>query len=151
MFVAVLFIIPQLGVELIPQLSQGEFNIEFKLPPGTPLEKTDGVIAYVQQKTRNLQKIETSFAVAGTGNRLDANPEQGGENWGELSIQLKPGSNRMDEDAAMSDLRTELAGLPGVNFKFERPSLFSFRTPVEIEIVGFNLSKLKSISKDITQ
>ena len=151
LFIATLLLIPQLGVELIPQLSQGEFNIEFKLPPGTPLEKTDAVLASVQQKTANLSKVKTSFAVAGTGNRLDANPEQGGENWGELSIQLKPGSNRIDEDITMADLRKEIAGLPGVNFKFERPSLFSFRTPVEIEIVGFNLSRLKSISKEITQ
>ncbi len=151
LFIAVLLLIPRLGVELIPQLSQGEFNIEFKLPPGTPLEKTDGVLASVQQKTTNLSKVKTSFAVAGTGNRLDANPEQGGENWGELSIQLKPGSNRIDEDITMANLRKAMAGLPGVNFKFERPSLFSFRTPVEIEIVGFDLIRLKSISKEITQ
>ena len=151
LFIAVLFLIPQLGVELIPQLSQGEFNVEFKLPPGTPLEKTDAMVAVVQQKAGELQNVQTSFSVAGTGNRLDANPEQGGENWGELSIQLKSGSDRIDEEIVMADLRKELSNLPGVNFKFERPSLFSFRTPVEIEIIGFDLSRLKSISKNITQ
>jgi len=151
LFIAVLFLIPQLGVELIPQLSQGEFNVEFKLSPGTPLEKTDEMVAVVQQKASELSSVQTSFSVAGTGNRLDANPEQGGENWGELSVQLNPGSDRVNEEIVMADLRKELSNLPGVNFKFERPSLFSFRTPVEIEIIGFDLSRLKSISKNITQ
>ena len=68
----------------------------------------------VQQKAGDIPKVQTSFSVAGTGNRLDANPEQGGENWGELSIQLKSGSNRLDENRVMADLRNELSTLPGV-------------------------------------
>ena len=34
-------ILPRLGTELIPQLSQGEFTVKMRLPAGSPLETTD--------------------------------------------------------------------------------------------------------------
>jgi len=151
LFIFVLLLLPNLGVELIPQLSQGEFNIEFKLPPGTPLEKTDEIITGIQQTSQDAPHIHKTFSVSGTGNRLDANPEQGGENWGELSVKMKPGYSRMDEEKVISGLREELSFLPGVDYKFSRPSLFTFKTPVEVEIIGYDLTKLKKISKNITQ
>jgi HAE1 family hydrophobic/amphiphilic exporter-1 len=148
--VAVL-LIPILGVELIPQLSQGEFRVEFRLPPGTPLEVTDQAIADIQASTQKVDRVTTSFSVAGTGNRMDANPEQGGENWGELAVVLAPGSTRGDEENVMASLRDELASMPGVQYKFSRPTLFTFRTPVEIEVAGFELDGLKRVSDDIAR
>lgn len=140
-----------LGVELIPQLSQGEFCVEFRLPPGTPLRYTDETIATVQASADRIDRITTTFAVAGTGNRMDANPEQGGENWGELNVVLEPGSKRDEEDEVMGELREHLQTLPGVQYKFFRPTLFSFKTPVEIEVAGFDLGHLKQISNKIAR
>ncbi|MGD8628085.1 MAG: efflux RND transporter permease subunit [bacterium] len=144
-------LVPILGVELIPQLSQGEFSIEFKLPPGTPLEVTDAAIVKVQEAAGDIGRVRTSFAVAGTGNRMDANPEQGGENWGELSVVLRQGSRHADEEAVMARLRKTLDGIPGLQYKFSRPTLFTFRTPVEIEIAGYELDQLKSVSTEIAR
>jgi len=144
-------LVPILGVELIPQLSQGEFSIEFKLPPGTPLEVTDAAIASVQDAAGDLGRVRTTFSVSGTGNRMDANPEQGGENWGELSVVLKQGSRRADEEAVMAQLRKVLEDIPGVQYKFSRPTLFTFRTPVEIEIAGYELEPLKIVSAEIAR
>ncbi len=138
-----------LGVELIPQLSQGEIRVEFKLPPGTPLETTDGVISRLQQGSHQIDGVETLFSVAGTGNRMNANPEQGGENWGELNVVLEPGSKRRDEEHVIEAIRTRVEDVPGVQYKFGRPTLFTFKTPVEIEIAGYDLGKLKSVSGDI--
>jgi HAE1 family hydrophobic/amphiphilic exporter-1 len=149
LFIFVLFLIPQLGVELIPQLSQGEFNIEFKLAPGTPLQKTDAVVAGVQMISSEIEDIQHTFSVAGTGNRLDANPEQGGENWGELSIKLKSGHSGYKENEIMSQLREKMALLAGVNYNFSRPALFTFKTPIEVEIIGYDLKKLKYLSKNL--
>ncbi len=151
MFVITLFLVPLLGVELIPQLSQGEFSVEFKLPPGTPLEQTDAAIAKIQKSAESISMVKTSFSVAGTGNRMDANPEEGGENWGELSIVMVKGSKRMDEEDAMDVLRSDLRRLPGTQYKFARPSLFTFRTPIEIEVLGYDLDKLKKVSNEIAR
>jgi HAE1 family hydrophobic/amphiphilic exporter-1 len=151
LFMVSLLLLPTLGVELIPQLSQGEFRVEFKLPPGTPLERTDATIASIQTAASQIKTIPTTFSVAGTGNRLDANPEQGGENWGELNVMMRAGSNRADEETAMAQLRDDLARLPGVQYKFSRPTLFSFKTPVEIEVAGFDLDKLKAMGNEIAR
>ena len=151
LFIFTISMIPILGIELIPQLSQGEFQVEFKLPPGTPLQYTDNTLTRVQESSGNLDEILTVFAVAGTGNRMDANPEQGGENWGELNVVLKPGVNRMVEQQVMSEIRTQLETLPGVQYKFSRPTLFTFKTPIEIEIAGYELSYLKQVSGDIAR
>lgn len=149
LFAATMALVPRLGVELIPQLSQGEFNVSFKLAPGTPLEQTDAVLARLQRAALTEQSIATSFAVAGTGNRMDANPEQGGENWGEVHIALDAKSGPGSESAAMRSLRNVLEREPGLQYEFSYPTLFTFDTPVEVEISGYNLDDLKRVSQNL--
>jgi HAE1 family hydrophobic/amphiphilic exporter-1 len=151
LFVIALLLIPVLGVELIPQLSQGEFRVELRLSPGTPLEVTDAAVARVQMAAVDNPRVRTCFSVAGTGNRMDANPEQGGENWGELNVVLVRGAKRADEEAVMAYLRSYLEGVPGVQYKFARPTLFTFRTPIEIEVAGYELAHLKRVSAEIAR
>jgi len=151
LFLVSILLIPFMGIELIPQLSQGEFNIEFQLPPGTSLEDTDKLISSFQNKIKTNKNIKTSFSVAGSGNRLDSNPEHGGENWGELNISMKQETNREIEQETISEIRNNLEKVPGVQYKIYRPTLFSFKTPVEIEVYGYNLDKLKDYSKKIIE
>lgn len=149
LFAATIAVIPTLGVELIPQLSQGEFEVEFRLPPGTPLEVTDANVTQAQDASTPPPRVATMYSVAGTGNRMDADPEQGGENWGELSVIMTRGSRRADEERAMNALRARLHGIPDLQYKFSRPTLFSFKTPIEIEVVGFDLGELRRIGNEI--
>jgi HAE1 family hydrophobic/amphiphilic exporter-1 len=142
-------LVPLIGVELIPQLSQGEFRVELRLPPGSPLETTDEVMGEVAATAERLPRVAACFAVAGTGNRMDANPDQGGENWGQLDVTLTPGSRRSDEEAVMGALRERMNGIPGLQHKMSRSTLFTFRTPVEIEVAGFDLGHLKQVSGEI--
>ncbi|GAB5408262.1 MAG: efflux RND transporter permease subunit [Balneolaceae bacterium] len=146
-----LTLIPKIGIELIPQLSQGEFAVEFTLPPGTPIEETDQALRKVQDATRDRTGVRSTFAVAGTGNKIDANPDEGGENWGELNVLLASGASADTEENTMASMRNSLSQVPGLQYKFSRPSLFSFSTPVEVEITGFDLDKLKSLSDEITK
>lgn len=143
--------VQKIGIELIPQLSQGEFKVEFKLPPGTPIEQTDSALKAVQEATKEAQNVQSTFAVAGTGNRMDANPDQGGENWGELNVLLASGASSDTESSVMSSMRSSLQVVPGLQYKFSRPSLFSFSTPVEVEISGYDLEQLKEVSDQIVQ
>ncbi|MBN1885122.1 MAG: efflux RND transporter permease subunit [Candidatus Krumholzibacteriota bacterium] len=151
LFVVSLAAATRIGVELIPQLSQGEFQVEFRLSPGTPLEATDEAIAGIQEAAGNIDGVKTTFAVAGTGNRMDADPEQGGENWGELNVSLAPGSGHEDEARVIDLLRLELAAQPDLQYKFARPTLFSFKTPIEIEVAGYELRHLRRVSDEIAR
>ena len=150
-FVGSLFLGKQIGIELIPQLSQGEFKVEFRLPPGTPIEQTDLALKKVQDATKVATHVNSTLAVAGTGNRMDANPDEGGENSGELNVLLTSGSSSLEEEQTMASMRNSLATVPGLQYKFSRPALFSFSTPVEVEISGFDLDKLREVSQKITQ
>jgi len=150
-FAGSIALVPRIGIELIPQLSQGEFSVEFKLPPGTPIEKTDQALRSVQNTAKNYEGVRTTFAVAGTGNRMDANPDEGGENWGELNVTLASGASSYEEQQTMDRMRTSLQQVPGLQYKFARPELFSFKTPVEIEISGFDLENLKKASEAVTR
>lgn len=147
--IASFLLVPRLGMELIPSMSQGEFNVEFQLPPGTPIEKTDQALRTVQQAAGQEPLITSSFAVAGSGNQMDANPDQGGENWGELSVILTSGTDRDEEEQTMQELRTDLHRIPGLQYKFSRPALFTFKTPVEIEVSGYDLENLKKVSDQL--
>ena len=143
LFVAtMLLILPRLGTELIPQMSQGEFNVDLRLPPGTPLEQTDRSVQAAQRASAALGNVALAYSVAGTGNRLDANPVDAGENTGRLSITLVKGSDRADEEAAMAGMRRELENLPGVQYRFSRPALFSMATPLEVVVAGYDLDRL---------
>jgi HAE1 family hydrophobic/amphiphilic exporter-1 len=148
-FVATMLLIPRLGTELIPQLSQGEFNVDLRLPPGAPLADTDRAIQTTQRATRDIDNVELSFSVAGTGNRLDANPVEAGENTGTLSITMSPGSGREEENKAMDVMRRELSRLPGVQYEFSRPALMSFASPLQIEVSGYNLDALAAVNQAI--
>ena len=149
LLVASLAVIPRLGVELIPQLAQDEFTVEMELPPGTPIEETDAALIQMQRATGPVDGVRTTFAVAGTGTRMDANPDQGGENWGELHVALAPSPGA--EGSAMRALRSTLDRYPGAQYTIRRPTLFTFDTPIEVEIAGYDLDQLKASAERVAE
>ncbi len=135
-------ILPRLGTELIPQLSQGEFTVKMRLPAGSPLETTDRQVQSIHTAARGLANLDSAYGVAGTGNRLDANPVDSGENTGNLDIRLKAPIDKAGEDRAIQELREDLAGIPGAQYEFTRPSLLTLATPVEVVLAGYDLERL---------
>ena len=150
-FAGTMSLIPRLGTELIPQLSQGEFNVDLRLAPGAPLAETDRAIQAAQSATDGIAAVALDYSVAGTGNRLDANPVDAGDNTGTLSIALQAGAGRAEENATMEAMRTELSRLPGVQYEFSRPALMSFASPLQIEISGYDLEGLSRVSGMVVQ
>ncbi len=142
-------LLPRLGTELIPQLSQGEFIADIRLAPGTPLEQTDRAMAAAQSDAMQLDHIALSYAVTGTGNRLDASPTDAGENTGRLSVTLEPGTTPDEETAAIDALRQKFDALAGVQYQFSRPALFSFASPLEVTITGYDLDRLRLVAEQV--
>ena len=142
-------LVPRLGTELIPQLSQGEFIADLRLAPGAPLEQTDRAMATAQGYAMELPEIALSYAVTGTGNRLDASPTDAGENTGRLSVRLAPGTSRDDEALVIDALRNRFDSLAGVQYRFSRPALFSFASPLEVTITGYELDRLRLVAEQV--
>ena len=149
-FLASVAVIPTLGLDLIPSLAQGRFEMTVKQPPGTALIDTDKLVAELQQKNAKDPNIALIYGVSGTGTRLDATPTESGENIARLLVVLKQGVGERGERAATEALRASMATRPGTEVKFSRPQLFSFATPLEIELRGYDLASLEKAGKKLT-
>ena len=140
-----------LGTELVPELIQGEFYVNTEYPPGTHLDVNQRRLGQIETFASGLEGIETVYAIAGTSN------EQGGaagelrENIGQVTLTVAPPISREREEALMADLRTVLDRDPDLEYRFGRPSYFSFRTPIEVEIRGFNLNLLERLASQLTE
>lgn len=148
-FASSLALVPRLGYELLPQLAQGEFSVDVRLPAGSPLAETDAAIRRLQEQSAELPHIDLTYSVAGTGNRLDASPVDAGEHTGQLNVKLKPGAGREGEAATIAAMRGSLERMPGVAYEFARPALFAISTPLEVEIVGYDLDQISSIAQQV--
>jgi hydrophobic/amphiphilic exporter-1 (mainly G- bacteria), HAE1 family len=148
-FASSIALVPRLGYELLPQLAQGEFSVAVRLPAGAPLAETDAAIRRLQELTTDLPGIALTYSVAGTGNRLDASPVDAGEHTGQLNVKLAPGAGRQEEARTIATMRSSLERMAGVSYEFSRPALFTFRTPLEIEIVGYDLERLAEVAERV--
>ena len=72
------YTLPQLGMELIPEVRQGIFDIQARLPVGTPLEKTDATIAPLERIVRATPGVEAVATTVGVDrDEFDPDPEAG--------------------------------------------------------------------------
>jgi len=148
-FAASISLVPKLGTELIPQLAQGEFYADVRLDPGTPITATDSVLKQVQDNLADDKRLTLSNSVAGTGNRLDAAPIDSGDNTGRLNIQIASDAPASSENQVRNQLRSELENIAGVKVDFGSPELVSFSTPLQVEISGYDLDRLKVASDNV--
>jgi hydrophobe/amphiphile efflux-1 (HAE1) family protein len=99
------------GSEFLPKLDDGRIMVKAILPAGTSVEKTNGILAGIEQRIKDDEAIESYFTLAG------------GKVWGlytyeiaqegEIDIQLVPKSKReISTDEYINRIRPELAKIP---------------------------------------
>jgi len=139
------------GTELIPEVHQGRFTVEAALPVGTPLDRTVSVLAEVEETLADHPEIASVYAAIGSERRADARPDEG-EHTARLLVQLA-GSGDLAErqDRVMAEVRDTLATLPRLTTRLRTPALFSFRTPVEVVVVGQDLDALRASADQVQQ
>ncbi|MEM9294031.1 MAG: efflux RND transporter permease subunit [Acidobacteriota bacterium] len=165
----------QLGTELLPEIHQGELTFEVELPVGSPLEETIATLAPVEQAI--LQDMEQARGAASYIDALlvtyGFDPETSRRaDEGEHSARFKVLVDRPDpgilgrfaalsgaraledvdlkarEAAVVEELRGILETVPDSDARVQRPVLFSFRTPLEVEIQGDDLATLRRWTDD---
>ncbi len=131
-----------LETELLPEVHQGEFTVEVALPVGTPLEQTEAVVAPVErailaEKEHISALLLTIGYDAATSTRSDE-----GEHTARFKVLLEradPGT----EAEVIRRLRARFASIPDLDAAVSRPVLFSFKTPIEVEVHGDDLVALR--------
>lgn len=144
-------LIPSLGFDVIPSMSQGEFYVEVQLPVGSAIERTDKVLKQLAEVASLQPEIDRSYAQAGTGQQMTVDPNVGGSHWGRLNIILKDSATKADEERLIQLFRDAVRGMPDLSAKIDRPELFSFSTPLEIELSGHDLKSLKATSDQLAK
>jgi hydrophobic/amphiphilic exporter-1 (mainly G- bacteria), HAE1 family len=138
-----------LGLDLIPAFSEGEFSFRVELPEGTPLEATDRFVNDVQAVLHGDPRVDAySTIVGGAGLSLTSTGTEG-ENTARIQVRLRAGATRRDEEAVAARLRSRLEGAHIARYKFERPSFFTLRTPIEVEVYGDDLGELQAATTEL--
>ncbi len=154
-----------LGSELIPELIQGEFFADIELPPGTRLEVTDRRLQDLTTAAETIKGSRTVYTIAGTSNEQGGTAGELREYLGQITVTLDPPVSRESEDAAIARVREaihadnatlgnrekspESGARHAIVARFGRPSYFSFKTAIEVEIRGFNLQLLERLADDV--
>ena len=137
-----------LGLELIPEMSQGEFLVDLEWRAGTPLEQTAVQVAAIDRQVRGLDGIASVFALVGSSAQAGGTAADKKEHTAHLHVRLAP---EISEEAAIETVRDLLGNIPELKYKFSRPAYFSFRTPVEVEIRGYSLSTLDLLASEAVE
>jgi HAE1 family hydrophobic/amphiphilic exporter-1 len=142
------FILPKIGVELLPPFAQGEFYLELELAPGTPLAVTDSTINKIAQHLQSDERIKSTYSLTGRGSLMTSNADKGGEHQARLQIMLHDSEN---EQQVMADIRQYTQKLVGATTQLNQPELFTFSKPISIELASYDLNLLTTYSNQLTQ
>ncbi len=154
-FSGALAAVPGLGFDLIPDFAQGEFGFKLELPEGTPLESTDRFLAEVTTGLDDDPRVESYATLAGgKGFSLTATGSEG-ENVARVQVRMAPGTGPADEAAVTAGLRDRLAAAVEAagagRFEMERPTVFTFRTPIEVELFSDDLDDLHAAAARVQE
>ena len=149
LFGAVMIVgVPRLGRELIPQVHQGEFNLEVTMPVGTPLERTAEVVTRIEHIVLAQADVERAATRIGTDEGATSAAEEG-EHTGRVTVRLKAGSTPRTEEALIARIRAGVSDLPEIKMEVTYPALFTFKAPIEIEVRGYDLETLRRLSREV--
>jgi len=142
-----------LGWELIPNVDQGEFIINLRLPTGTPLQETSRRVGLIENQIRQLPQaayLENIFSTVGSGASAGEMETEKGENIGEITVTIGPPHLRpFSDEEFMSWVRETLAREVNLDLRLSKPQFFSYKNPVELEISGYNLEDLRGAADEI--
>lgn len=141
----------ELGGELIPPITQGEFVFEVRLPDGRPLAYTDGVMKQIEKRVTADKRIAIAFSSVGGSNKNQFARDLREQHVGQLYVTIRNRTDKIEEAAVIAGVRTVLRDFPEVTYSFSRPTLFSFKTPVEVEIYGDHLPSQREAAEKVIE
>jgi HAE1 family hydrophobic/amphiphilic exporter-1 len=137
-----LALIPAIGVELVPELRQGELVVELEGSPGTSLarmqEFANNAEARIVQEP-GVGDVFTSVGVRGGAGTLG---RTGQRQIHAATLLVRLDAIGGDEDRLATRLGALLSDLPGLQVRVDRPRLFSSGAPLEVEVRGYDLALL---------
>ncbi|MCE9595174.1 MAG: efflux RND transporter permease subunit [Planctomycetes bacterium] len=140
-----------LGLELLPEIHQGEFTVHVGLGVGSPLEATDKVLKEIDTEVRGLDGVALTALTVGV-EKDTLTREIEGEHTARLTVRMKPEAfTPASEEALLVRVRNLVALNPAVrSVEVTRPTPFALDAPVQVEVLGHDLAKLQSVAARVT-
>jgi CzcA family heavy metal efflux pump len=92
------------GSDLLPEMDEGGFVLDYIMPAGSSLAETDRVVSHVEQMLRETPEVESTSRRTGMQLGLAAVTEA---NTGDISVKLKSKRDRAVEEI-IADVRAEI-------------------------------------------
>ncbi len=156
LFALAMYLTPYLGVELQPEVDEGEVRVNVELEPGTRVEVTDGMMQHLRVvATEAVPEITTAMVTAGGSSRSSGS----GAHLGELRLNLVPKGERSRSARDVANhLREILQVQPGMLVKtrvsggmFRRSSSESDDDRLSVEIRGHNIETAAQLAETIRE
>jgi len=142
-------LLPRIGGELIPSVSQGVFNVEFTLPVGTPVERTAEAILPIEKSVRRMDEVRMVSSRSG-GELTSAEASLRGPNQAVLTVRLTPGGDlEYKENRVAASVRALTARVPDLEMLVTHPALFTFKQPVEVILKRDDLAELHHLAVQV--
>jgi CzcA family heavy metal efflux pump len=104
-----------LGSDLLPEMDEGSFILDYYTPPGSSLAESDRILQHVEEIVRSMPEVENTSRRTGLQLGLAAVTEA---NRGDFTVKLKKNRKRNIEEI-ISDIRGEIKKTePGADVEF---------------------------------
>ncbi|MFH0778940.1 MAG: efflux RND transporter permease subunit [Candidatus Eisenbacteria bacterium] len=150
-FALVILLATLLRVELIPPFSQGEFTFNMRFPEGTSILATTRAVSGIEKEVMSLPGVKTVFSTSGSTSLGQFTARIREENIAQITMITTDRSNPEVEEIAIARIRRILDTMPGLTYDLTTPNYFSFRTPIEVEVYGYDLAELREVSGRVEQ
>ncbi len=162
LFAVSLLLAKRIGTEFFPDSDESQFQVIFKTPIGTRVEKTEQVSARMEQvvwKTLPKPDVTTLLTDDGLpGGRTALFTANTGPHTGNIGVNLVPKSQRSISDVEATErVRRALRdSMPGIQIYFftggivKRILNFGAAAPIDIEILGYDLEVGGSYAKKVS-
>lgn len=141
-----------LGVELLPEIHQGEFTAFVQLFVGSPLDNTDRVLSGLEARVRTLPGVEATALTAGVETETLSRDVEGSHT-GRLTVRLASSERDAEREERLAEQVREILGQhPAVrSVEIRRPTPFALEAPIAIEVRGHDLAQLAQVAASVEQ
>jgi HAE1 family hydrophobic/amphiphilic exporter-1 len=148
-FAASVMVIPTLGTDLVPDLAQGEFAFQLRLPEGSTLEATAELVDRIEAMLVEDPAFASIFSMVGSLPSSASGRLTLGENLAQINFRMDADADADDERAAVIRVREAIARFPRAESELVRPAVLSVRPPIAVQIFSDNLVELDRASEAV--
>ncbi|MGB6877919.1 MAG: efflux RND transporter permease subunit [Candidatus Acidiferrales bacterium] len=139
----------QLETGFLPEMDEGGYILDYITPPGTSLAETNRILQKIEERVAAMPATASFSRRTGAENGLFVTQQ----NTGDMTVKLKPRSQRRDINDVIDDLRRQIeTNIPGVDVEFSQilqdmlGDLEGTPEPVEVKIFGSDITELENLA-----